>query len=555
MKTIYTLPLALLIVAMSAGNAFATITDALKIHIARGSYSDETVIRFVDGATNGFDASFDSWKLFSYNAAVPNIFTKDSAADELSINAFPEFKTSITKDVFLSIGTAGTYSFSAAEMGAFAPGMCIKMKDLQSGKLYEMRTSNTYTIALPVIHETDPARFRVFFSYPASFTYQSGGSGKWSSLSTWIVPECGCAVASTVPAVVNNVIVSAGNAVTLDSNSNCSNLTISGSLAGNANLNISGNWINNGTYVSGSKTVTFSGSQLQIISGTSVTSFNNLAINNSTPIEAVRLSTPVTVNGNLALQDGHITTTATNILTCGTASSISLLATPQDSSFVKGPMNQIVNVDYGVTKIFPVGKDNSYRRIDLTVDQKTAAATTYTAEMFNNSAMAFEYAMPVGISNVSAERYHVISQNPVTTQFDMAQVRMYFGCDGGNDNVVSLQGISVVKDNGTGNWIDLGDTPFGFNCGGVSYWGNSLSGTFTSFTGNKFALANVGNPSLLPVTLEGFQAVPENENVTASWNTFSEQNSASFIVERSKTGTGFEEVGSVPAAGNSTTEI
>ena len=36
-------------------NGYAQITDALKIKIARGSYSDETIIRFVAGAAKGFD--------------------------------------------------------------------------------------------------------------------------------------------------------------------------------------------------------------------------------------------------------------------------------------------------------------------------------------------------------------------------------------------------------------------------------------------------------------------------------------------------------------------
>ena len=167
MKNIFT-ALALLLTAELISTDAMAITDALKIRIARGSYSDETIIRFVAGATNGFDGSYDAWKLFSANAAVPNIFSKDNVGDELTINAMPEFISSIIQDVFLKIGTAGTYTFSSEEPGLFIAGVKIIMKDVVTGQLYDLRTTNTYTINLPAIAQTDPARFQVFFSYPAS---------------------------------------------------------------------------------------------------------------------------------------------------------------------------------------------------------------------------------------------------------------------------------------------------------------------------------------------------------------------------------------------------
>lgn len=144
------------------------ITDALRIKIARGTYSDETVIRFLEGATPDFDGSYDAWKFFSSNAAVPNLFTKISTGDALTISSVPSFTASVTMDVFLKIGTAGTYTLTAEEPGAFSSDAKIIMKDLSTGQLYDLRTANTYTISLPVIAQTAAARFRVFFSYPAA---------------------------------------------------------------------------------------------------------------------------------------------------------------------------------------------------------------------------------------------------------------------------------------------------------------------------------------------------------------------------------------------------
>jgi len=168
MKNIFTAVICTFLIGMFSVDSFSQITDALKIRIARGTYSDETIIRFVVGATNDFDGDYDAWKLFSFNAAVPNIFSKDIVNDELSINAMPPLTLSNTQDVFLKIGTAGTYSITPEETGAFAAGVCIMMKDLVTGQLYDMRTVNTYTVSLPVIAQTAPPRFRVFFSLPAS---------------------------------------------------------------------------------------------------------------------------------------------------------------------------------------------------------------------------------------------------------------------------------------------------------------------------------------------------------------------------------------------------
>ena len=615
---------------LTAGNSYA-ITDALRIRIAKGTYSDETIIRFVAGATNGFDGSYDAWKLFSSNAAIPNIFSKDNIGDMLSINAMPSFTASLYTDVFLRIGTADTYSITPSEAGAFAQGVCIMMKDLVTGQFYDMRTSNTYLIPLPVIAKTDPARFRVFFSYPASVqttsasctnctdgsatftkagesswqylvvnssgsvaasgtsssasyvisnlaagaytaaissdyactstmpftingpvTYYSRASGNWSDVNTWSITGCGESVASSVPGGANNVVICSGNTVTMDVSSSCLDLTINeGTLSAASSFTVTGNWANNGTFSAGTQTVTFKGTRMQNISGSSVTTFNNITLNNSTPAEALRLNVPITVNGILGLKDGHITTTASTMITCNSSASISLLATLQDSSFVKGPMRHTVNVSSGVTKVFPVGKDNCYRRIDLTVDQKLATSTTYAAEMIDIPAVALGYSLPPSVSNVSYIRYHEITQSPSTTKLDMAQVRIYFGCAGIDDMVQSLSPISVVKDNGESAWVDLSDTPFGFTCNGTSYWGNALSGVFTSFTGTKFSLTGTGNPDLLSVELMNFTAKQVEENAEVSWTTASESNSNYFVVEKSKDGDIFDALEKVSAAGNS----
>ncbi|TAL61178.1 MAG: hypothetical protein EPN85_05565 [Bacteroidetes bacterium] len=151
------------------------LTDALKIRIENASYSDETIIRFLPGASAGFDACCDAWKLFPRNAAVPCVFTRSDVGQGLSINACPPFQGSYSVELFLHIGVGGTYKFSSTEPGAFGPGVSITMLDKVTGKTYNLRdTLAVHVVQLPGMAVTDTARFRIIFSTPAMLTDGSG---------------------------------------------------------------------------------------------------------------------------------------------------------------------------------------------------------------------------------------------------------------------------------------------------------------------------------------------------------------------------------------------
>jgi hypothetical protein len=70
-------------------------------------------------------------------------------------------------------------------------------------------------------------------------------------------------------------------------------------------------------------------------------------------------------------------------------------------------------------------------------------------------------------------------------------------------------------------------------------------------TGNTCLTCDVA----LPITLTDFKANVEGTVVVLEWITASEFNSSHFIVERSQTGSSWEEIGLLPAAGNSTNTI
>lgn len=339
-------------------------------------------------------------------------------------------------------------------------------------------------------------------------------------------------------------------------------------------IDIKGNWFVPGTnvnpFVERSGTVTFSGTSQQSISTVlaSGETFNNLVINNSTPASALLLNSKVNVSNNLTLTDGHILTSSTNILTLtnGTLNGVILGATPQDSSFVKGPMASVISGSNMVQKTFPIGKGNDYRRVDLFIDHQPNSTVTYTAELINSSARALNYTVPPTLRHVSDIRYFEITSSSPTTNLDNAIVDIYFQCTETDDVVEDPNNLNVAQWNGlTGGgaaWIDIGGTPAYSppTCGinGVSYNGHVSSQNFlinpTEFTGYRFALADdISGANPLPVELLSFEAEKNGNTVDVSWKTASELNSDYFIVQRSKDGSEFEDVEKVEAAGNSTT--
>jgi hypothetical protein len=81
--------------------------------------------------------------------------------------------------------------------------------------------------------------------------------------------------------VLNDVAISGG---TLDAN--------------NLNINVGGNWINNGVFLGGTGTVTLNGSESKTISGSSVTNFKNLILSNG-GYKTIVAGKRVSITGNL----------------------------------------------------------------------------------------------------------------------------------------------------------------------------------------------------------------------------------------------------------------
>jgi PKD repeat protein len=118
-----------------------------------------------------------------------------------------------------------------------------------------------------------------------------------------------------------------------------------------------------------------------------------LYINNSSAT-GVTLNSPITTN-NLYLALGKVTTTTTNLLTLGTATSEGFLINGSATAYVDGPMARTFSARaagalYDIPSFFPIGKGSSYMPVHLTPTTTTAGlqlrAEAFTANpsTFNN---------------------------------------------------------------------------------------------------------------------------------------------------------------------------
>lgn len=147
------------------------ITDALKVKIVNGTFTDEAVIRFLPNATNNFDSGCDAWKLFSSNPLAPAVFTDIDAQSHLSINALPSLSKKTVVDLNIKVPTSGVFTLQALELGGFLPGASIMLEDKMTGMIYSFRKGSIYTINLLANTLATSNRFALHFSPPTNVAF------------------------------------------------------------------------------------------------------------------------------------------------------------------------------------------------------------------------------------------------------------------------------------------------------------------------------------------------------------------------------------------------
>lgn len=175
------------------------------------------------------------------------------------------------------------------------------------------------------------------------------------------------------------VIFNGASAITGSVNPLFQNITINGTLSSPANLTLTGNWVNNGTFLPASGTVTFTNTTngTKTISGSSTTLFNNLTIQNNTAATDVSVDGTAEVQGVITLSSGAVldadgpgTGTLTLLSTSDDPTGDASIATLSGGAAVIGD----VTVQRYMTIEGPSGSNNRiYRYISSPIQNATVA--------------------------------------------------------------------------------------------------------------------------------------------------------------------------------------
>ncbi|AEA42545.1 T9SS type A sorting domain-containing protein [Fluviicola taffensis] len=300
-----------------------------------------------------------------------------------------------------------------------------------------------------------------------------------------------------------------------------------------ANVTIYGDMTNNGAIADSGTLVTLAGSSLQTVSGSVVTTLNNLRLNN-TDATGITLAQALNVRGTLTFSDGYLNTTTANILTMTNTSSV---ASVSNTSFVSGPMVKTGNTAF----VFPVGKNVVYAPIAITAP--AAGTDQFKAEYFQISANPLYNTSSVepSLHHVSDCEYWMLDR--VTGS---SNVSVTLSWDTRSCGITTLSDLRVARWDGT-QWTDKGN-------GGTT--GTTTAGTVISsaaVTGfGPFTLASITATNPLPVELLTFAAHCEDEQAVLRWSTESEFQNDFFTIESSFDATDWNTIATVAGTGTTT---
>ncbi len=383
-------------------------------------------------------------------------------------------------------------------------------------------------------------------SIPVGVTLASGDaiwtgatSVEYGLASNWLTYNGSSYSAGSIPSAETNVIIPASGSTCVINDPSTSatvyakDVKNSGifSLNSGATINLSGNWVNNGTFTAdAASSVVFNGLVTQTISGSNNSTFGNLTINNTA---GLNISKGITVNNILTFTSGNvIAESASEAVTFETSGSFSGAT---DSKCIVGYCKKNTNSTDKFT--FPVGTNSLYRYASLT--PSISSATTWTVKYFDTGYGDYTVTGST-LHHPSQREYWTIDRSGTSN----ATIELSWGS---NSNVdADYSDLAVVHYDGA-NWE---------TAGGNNIIGTINSGIVSSNSGwsnfSPFTLGSVNGSVPLPIQLIKFEAKSSSDKVIIQWETAVEMDNDYFIVERSFDGVHFSPITRVNGAGNST---
>ncbi len=122
-----------------------SVPNLLKFNIEKDAYTDEAIVRTLpEGATEGHDAKYDAYKMFSWDNTKPQIYSLNNDLTlSQAINSLPEISKNKVIPLGIYIGKAGEYTINNLENNF--EGFTVFLHDILTDTYTEMVTSASYT--------------------------------------------------------------------------------------------------------------------------------------------------------------------------------------------------------------------------------------------------------------------------------------------------------------------------------------------------------------------------------------------------------------------------
>lgn len=249
----------------------------------------------------------------------------------------------------------------------------------------------------------------------------SGSSSQTATTSEWLSNFQNLTINNSSGVLIGGLTRTINSTLTLTSGTFTNSTTLT--LANGATIIRTGGLLNSAPNFSSTVNVVYNQNGSSISTGnelpTSTSVLNNLTINSS---NGVVLSASKTVNGNLTLTSGLLSTSASNLLIIETSGSVLGYS---NSSFVNGPISKNTNSTSAFT--FPTGKGGILRTISVTPSNSNA--TTFTAEYFD-AAYSNITSFTSPITKVSTIDYFELTRSTSGSPSD-ALIEMAWGSNSG----------------------------------------------------------------------------------------------------------------------------
>ncbi|MDD2984581.1 MAG: GEVED domain-containing protein [Crocinitomicaceae bacterium] len=298
----------------------------------------------------------------------------------------------------------------------------------------------------------------------------------------------------------------------------------------------------------------FTGTSNQTVSGTGTIDLYKITVNKG--------SGDVSLNRNLQAQN-ELVMTSGNILTNTSLLELGLSTSQKGtlnhtSGFVVGKMKRwFAGTNSGdASGLFPMGfNDGGLKNRNAKIEYTTAPTAGHLTVEYQGSTMGLT-GIPITTANSGGAGFDV------TTTEDQGYWKIdnqnltdgvyTITCTGdGYQNITNLSKLTLLKRVGTGSWLCPGThiAPSGSLTAPVVARSGLVGWSNFGFGGG------IGNP--LPVELTAFyvSCVEDKNETNVHWTTASEQNSALFVVEKSRDLVNWTLVSKVDAAGSSSQEI